>query len=77
MAELITAGSPLTMVQNRVYALPARRNLLFTSAAIEASFIESGGFTALANANVAPGIETALPFIRSTAAGTTLIVKVN
>lgn len=76
MAELITAGTPLTMVQNRVYALPARRNILLSSAAIEGSFSESSGFTALTNANVSPGIETALPFIRSTTAGTTISVKV-
>lgn len=75
MSELLMAGVPTTMVQNRVYALPGRRNILISSAAIEASFLEASGFAALTGAEVSPGIETAIPFVRSTGVGTMISVK--
>lgn len=75
MAELVIPGKTFSMVQNRVYCLPQERCLVYALAAIESAFLEAGSFTALTGANVAPGVETAAPFVRSTTAGNLLIVK--
>lgn len=70
MAPLLWPGIKLTMVQNKVYALPARRSILTTTAPIEASFMETTGFSPLAS-----GVETALPFVRSTTANNQITIK--
>lgn len=75
MAELLWGGHPHTLVQNRVYALPPRRTFVFATVAIESSWDEASGFAALTGANTAPGVETLMPFIRSTGTGTRVIVK--
>lgn len=73
---LLMSGIPTTMIQNQVYALPAKRCLVFSNAAIEASLSDASGFTALTGANVAPGVETAMPFVRSTTADNTISAKI-
>jgi hypothetical protein len=74
--ETLSPGPPTLMVQNRVYALPAVRCLMFTDTAgtYEQSAILAGPF--IATVALAGGqVEVAGGFIRCTTASPTVTLK--
>lgn len=73
--ELLPIGTPFTMVQNRIYATPARKHMIHAQAAVEIS--DTVAFAAsdvLTNADTV-GAENAAPFIRCTTANCIVTCK--
>jgi hypothetical protein len=77
MTECLQIGYPLTLVQNTIYALPAKRCLLFcdtAGAALELS--NTVAFSADVNLTLTDGQhEVAGGFIRSTAAAALVVLR--
>jgi len=71
--ELILIGPTTTLTQNVVYALPARKVMVFSSLAVEHSY-DGTTFDALTNAETL-GAETAAAFIRCTGGAAVVTVK--
>lgn len=75
--QLITIGVPTTLTQNVIYALPARRCMLFcdtAGAALEQS--NTAAMTADVNMTLSDGQhEVAGGFIRSTAADALVVLR--
>lgn len=74
--ELLTLGVPTVMVQNVVYALPARKCTMFTNTAgtYEQASILAGPF--IATVALAGGqVELAGAFVRCTTASPTVTLK--
>lgn len=67
-------GPPNVLVQNTVYALPARACVLFSSAAVEISNIIDSGFTAQAT-SATTGLIVSGGFVRCTTGGPTVVLK--
>jgi hypothetical protein len=70
---VLSAGPLQSLVQNEVYALPAGRVMIRSAAALETSFQDTTGFTALTTTTT--GVELVAAFVRCTTAGTTAIVR--
>jgi len=72
MVEILSAGPTYLMIQNQIYALPARPCRVQATAAVEVSqTTATTGFATLASATT--GVECFAKFIRNTTGTTTLI----
>lgn len=72
--QALQLGLPTAILQNIVYALPARACFVQCTAAVEVSNIIDSGFSTLTNANTI-GAETAATWIRCTTGNATITVK--
>jgi len=72
--QLIQLGVPTVIAAGVTYALPARRCFVHGITALQVS-LDNSAWSADVPASISPlGMETAAPFVRSTA-GTTVIAK--
>lgn len=73
--ELLSAGPVYIMVQNQVYALPARAATVHSSAAVEVNTTSgTTGWVTLTGANTI-GQKTGAAFIRATGSATTVSLR--
>ena len=72
-AELLPVGPPTTLVQNTVYALPARLVFVTSTAAVEIS-VNNSTWGALTGANTV-GAYTSAAYVRCTTAGPVVVCK--
>lgn len=72
--EALTIGPVHSLVQNQIYALPARRVLLYSDTVVEVSnTIGTTGFTTVAASTT--GVQTSAAFIRCTSGVALVTVK--
>jgi len=70
---LLTIGPVHDILQNIVYALPARKTRMQADAVVETSLQSTTGFTAVAASTT--GVETSASFVRCTTANTKISLK--
>jgi hypothetical protein len=71
--QLLPIGFPVTLIQNQVYALPARLTYVTSTAAVDIS-VNSSTWSALTGANTL-GVYTSASFVRCTTAGSSIVCK--
>lgn len=71
MEEFISIGRPITLTEDVVYALPARRGWLIANAVLEFSLQSTTGFTAVAASTT--GMEVQGSFCRCTTSGGAIV----
>lgn len=71
--DALTIGPIHTLVEDAVYALPARKVMVHASAAVEVSNDSTTGFVALSSSTT--GVETSAAFVRCTTANALVTVK--
>jgi hypothetical protein len=74
MTLTIPTGVPTAILQNVVYALPAKACIIFSIAAIEISNLVGASFVAEA-ASATTGLQVSGGFVRCTSANTTVTCK--
>lgn len=72
--EVIPTGVVVAMVQNQVYATPARAHYVHSKAVVEVSDEVGGTFVALTNSNTV-GVPNGAAFVRSTTASNFITCK--
>jgi hypothetical protein len=70
----LTIGPVHSILQNVVYALPARNVRVLAGAAVEVS-LDGTNFTALTGSALTTGVETSAAFVRCTTGNTSIILK--
>ena len=73
MATVLSIGYPIAIVQNTVYALPARQVHLFANDAVEIS-ADNSNWKAATGANTV-GIFVSAGWLRCTGGNTTVVLK--
>jgi len=73
MTTVLSIGYPIAIVQNTVYALPARQVHLTAKDAVEYS-VDNSNWTALTGANTT-GVFTSAGWLRCTGSNTTVVLK--